>query len=738
MKKYLKYIILALLVAWTFATPRTPAGVSSLSAEPHYPRIVRAVTRMMPVLHLYRMPVDEASLTERTIDEYLTSLDFDRAYFLKSDIERFRAKGDNLLDEMRKGDVQWAYDVFDTFKERVNERIDWVEILLGKGFDFDRDEHYAWKRRQAAWPQDKAERDELWRRKIKHEVLGRMVAERTRESDDQTNDNDNDDNDDNDNHNDDDDKDKYTRDPGNGGDADAEHDKTDAEADANAEADVDAEDTGEVVDLDTTPEEFILNRYEQYRIVLQDHEPEWVLQKFLSAFSHAFDPHSDYMSASADEDFDINMSLSLEGIGAQLTSEDGAAKIVNIIPGGPAERDGRLQPGDKIIAVGQEGDKKPESVLHWSLTRTVRRIRGPKGSKVTLLVIPATDKTGSTTVTIELTRDEVRLEEQAASGDILDFEIEPEKTRRLGVITLPTFYLDVRGRRNNVTDYRSSTRDVRNHVVNMIEENVEGLVLDLRANGGGSLTEAVEMTGLFLNAGPIVQVKERRGVQVLRDQDPKAIYDGPLVILVSRLSASASEILAAALQDYGRAVIVGDSKTHGKGTVQTVLPLDRSDPRMGSLKVTAASFHRVNGQSTQKHGVSSDITIPSMLETMEVGEEYLRNPIPWSRVDPVPFKWFADLSDEIPVLRERSTERIEGCESWQSRMELLERVRAVREADTISLNLEERLRMSEKERDLRRNELRRQTTNNDNDLDLERDAVLREALYVLADWINVR
>ncbi len=720
MKKYLNYIILALLLAWTFATPRTPAGVSSLSAEPHYPRIVRAVTRMMPVLHLYRMPVDETSLTERTIDEYLTALDFDRAYFLKSDIERFRAEGDNLLDEMRKGDVQWAYDVFDIFKERVNERIDWAEILLDQGFDFDRDEAYAWKRRQAAWPQDKADRDELWRRKIKHEVLGRMVAERTRESDDQTNDNDNDDDD------------KDIRDPGNGEDADAEHDKTDAEAD------VDAEDPGVVVDLDATPEEFILNRYEQYRIVLQDHEPEWVLQKFLSAFSHAFDPHSDYMSASADEDFDINMSLSLEGIGAQLTSEDGAAKIVNIIPGGPAERDGRLQPGDKIIAVGQEGDKKPESVLHWSLTRTVRRIRGPKGSKVTLLVIPATDKTGSTTVTIELTRDEVRLEEQAASGKIMDFEIAPEKTRRLGVITLPTFYLDVRGRRNNVTDYRSSTRDVRNHIVNMIEEDVEGVILDLRANGGGSLTEAVEMTGLFLNAGPIVQVKERRGVQVLRDQDPKAIYDGPLVILVSRLSASASEILAAALQDYGRAVIVGDSKTHGKGTVQTVLPLDRSDPRMGSLKVTAASFHRVNGQSTQKHGVSSDITIPSMLETMEIGEEYLRNPIPWSRVDPVPFKLAADISDEIQVLRELSDERIKECESWQSRMELLERVRTVREADTISLNLEERLRMSEKESNLRRNELRRQTTNNDNDLDLEKDAVLREALYVLADWIALR
>ncbi len=712
MKSYLKFIILALFLIFTFATPRTPAGASSLAAEPHYPRIVRAVTRMMPVLHLYRMPVDEAALMERTIDEYLTSLDFDRAFFLESDVERFRDRAENLFENMRRGDAQWAYDVFDVFLERVEERETWVQTLLDNGLDFESDKTYAWKRRQADWPRNEAERDELWRRKITHEVLGRVVAERTEESDDD--------------------------DEGNVQPEDGDTDVPEPEHDGDVEDDGDGDaaegDDLAVIDPAATPEEHVLNRYEQYRIILQDHEPEWVLQQFLSAFTHAFDPHSDYMSASADEDFDINMSLSLEGIGAQLTSEDGAAKIVRIIPGGPAERDGRLQAGDKIIAVGQEGDEKPESVMHWSLTRTVRRIRGPKGSKVTLVVIPATDKTGGTTVTIELTRDEVRLEEQAASGNILDFEIAPETTRRLGVIKLPTFYLDVRGRRNNAEDYRSSTRDVRNHLLNMMEEEVEGIVLDLRSNGGGSLTEAVEMTGLFLNAGPIVQVKERRGVQVLRDQDPEAIYDGPLVVLVSRLSASASEILAGALQDYGRAVIVGDSKTHGKGTVQTVIPIDRGDPRMGSLKVTAASFHRVNGRSTQKHGISSDVPIPSMLETMEIGEEYLRHPIPWSRVDPIPYRQAGDLSGKIPVLRERSRDRIQTSDSWQSRIELLDRVRAVREADEISLNLDARLEMAEKESNLRQSELRRQVS--ENDLELDKDMVLRETLHVLADWID--
>ncbi len=713
MKSYLKHIVLALVLMFTFLTPRTPVGASSLAAEPHYSRIIRAVTRMMPVLHLYRMPVDEETLMKRTIDEYLTSLDFDRAYFLKSDVERFRDKAENLFEKMRQGDLAWAYDVFDVFMERVDERVEWVETMLENGMDFESDDTYAWKRRKADWPSNEAERDELWRRKITHEVLARVVAERTRDSE----------------------RDEGNPDEPDDGDAEVPEPEHDEDMDDDDNGD-EAEDLQPVViDPAATPEEHVLNRYEQYRIVLQDHEPEWVLQRFLSAFTHAFDPHSDYMSASADEDFDINMSLSLEGIGAQLTSEDGAAKIVRIIPGGPAERDGRLQPGDKIIAVGQEGDEKPESVMHWSLTRTVRRIRGPKGSKVTLVVIPATDKTGGTTVTIELIRDEVRLEEQAASGDVLDFDIAPDETRRLGVIKLPTFYLDVRGRRNNTENYRSSTRDVRNHLVNMMEEDVEGIVLDLRSNGGGSLTEAVEMTGLFLNAGPIVQVKERRGVQVLRDQDPEAVYVGPLVVLVSRLSASASEILAGALQDYGRAVIVGDSKTHGKGTVQTVIPIDRSDPRMGSLKVTAASFHRIDGRSTQKHGISSDVSIPSMLETMEVGEEYLRNPIPWSRVDPVPFRRAGDLSEKIPLLRERSMERIDTSDSWKSRVELLDQVRAVREADEISLNLDVRLEMAVKENNLRQSELRQQVT--DHELELNKDMVLRETLYVLADWIEV-
>ncbi len=694
MKNCLKHTILGLVLVWSLTTSRTPAG-ASLSAEPHYPRIVRAVTRMMPALHLYRMPVDEAALTERTIEIYLGALDFDRTYFMAADIDRFRAEGADLFQRLQDGDISWAFNVFDVFKQRVRDRVEQVEALIENGFDFDSSDSYRWKRRDAAWALDFDDWNDLWRRKTMHELLGRMVSARM-----------------------------------GGGDSSLQ------EAALDLEFDEVTPETDEPDEAATSPEEFVRNRYRQYLMVLQDHEPEWVLQRFLSAFTQAFDPHSDYMSASTDEDFDINMRLSLEGIGAQLTSEDGAAKVMRIIPGGPADRDGRLQPGDKIIAVGQ-GREKPESVLHWSLTRTVRRIRGPKGSMVSLVVIPAIDKSGGTTIIIDLVRDEVRLEEQAARGERLDFEYASGAVRRLGVVSLPTFYMDMRGRHTDRDGYRSSTRDVRDQVAEMRAAGVEGIVLDLRANGGGSLTEAVEMTGLFLEAGPIVQVKERRGVQVLRDPDPAAIYDGPLVVLVSRLSASASEILAAALQDYGRAVIVGDSKTHGKGTVQSVVRLHQRDPLMGSLKVTAASFHRVNGKSTQQRGVIPDVVIPSTLETMEIGEEYLRHPIPWSQVDPVPFRPAGNLSTDLDKLRQNSSARIAAADWWQTQIQLLDRIRQVRESEEISLNLAERLRMAEAENSLRPESLRQRTAEPDDGLNLEKDIVMREALHILADWIAV-
>ena len=319
------------------------------------------------------------------------------------------------------------------------------------------------------------------------------------------------------------------------------------------------------------------------------------------------------MSAIRSEDFDINMKLSLTGIGAVLSTEDGLVRIVRLIPGGPAERDGRLKPGDRIVAVAQ-GDDPPVEVMHWPLYRVVRLIRGPIGTRVTLTVWPASDLSGGTERKIELVREEVKLEDRAARGDLRTIADGDGKERKLAVIVLPEFYADFKGMSNG-DDARRSAADVRKLLERLKAEagGLDGVLLDLRNNGGGSLPDAIELAGLFLRGGPVVKVRYAEGIQELEDPDERQVYDGPLVVLVNRLSASASEIVAAALQDYRRAVVVGDSKTYGKGTVQSLVPLHPRDERLGSLKVTSAAFYRIAGGSTQRRGVKPDIVILSLI-----------------------------------------------------------------------------------------------------------------------------
>ena len=339
----------------------------------------------------------------------------------------------------------------------------------------------------------------------------------------------------------------------------------------------------ETLQLFLSPEEFIINRYEELLSTMQSFDEEMLLQRYLSAFSQVYDQHSDYLTPSVVEDFDINMKLSLVGIGAMLRPDEGAAKIVRIIPGGPAEIDGRLQPGDKIIAVAQ-GDEEPESI--YTTTQAVRKIRGEIDSKVVLTIIPAEDKSGTRTKS-KLVRAEVKLEEQAAKSTLHEIESDSGETHKLGVITLPDFYADFKATQANEINAGRASTDVKRLLKELQQEDIDGLIVDLRNNGGGSLVEAVDIAGLFIPSGPIVQVKERKGIKILPDADPEINYKGPLIILVNRLSASASEILAAALQDYKRAIIVGDEHTHGKGTVQTLLSLGE---RKGSLKLTTQGF----------------------------------------------------------------------------------------------------------------------------------------------------
>lgn len=742
-----------------------------------YSRAGKIITYEMPYKHLNHASFDD-DIATNALDRFLSLLDFDRTYFLASDIDAFRAQATNLDERLKSGDLSIAFEIYDVFMARASNRIDYVDTLLDNGFDLELEESYEWRRKDLPWPETEEEWDDLWRKKVKNQYVARVVAEQLAEE-------------------------KKAREEAEQADAEAQEepgagdgeagnqvkiqipgeetvspeqtpaaenaqpesvDETDDEiapppASEPAESDsVNAEKTGEPSAQDDntaapiipklTPKEAIRKEYRQYLSVLNDNDAHWLLPLYISSFVHAYDPHSDYMSQNSTEDFDISMKLSLVGIGALLSSEDGAAKIVRIIPGGPAEKDGRLQPGDKIIAVGQ-GDEEPVDILHWPLSKSVRKIRGEKNTRVVLHVIPASDISGSTIKVVDLIRDEVKLEERAAKGRTESVKDAEGQEHLIGIISIPDFYADINARSDR--EARSVTRDVQNILNDLATNRIEGLVLDLRNNGGGSLTEAVELTGLFIDSGPVVQVKTEERVITLPDTDPTMAYDGPLLVLVNRQSASATEIFAGALQDYGRALIVGDSKTHGKGTVQTLFPLRNYNPKLGSLKLTTASYYRIAGGSTQKKGITPDLIIPSVLDSMEIGEEYLPGALEWSLVDPAIYRHTADVREMIPELAGRSEKRRTEEPRFIAYDTLLDHLAEQRQSKTISLRLQDRLPMARRENEMADFIVESAITDdldyadadaagetNGEEAPPKNDLILDEALNIMLDMIELR
>jgi carboxyl-terminal processing protease len=412
------------------------------------------------------------------------------------------------------------------------------------------------------------------------------------------------------------------------------------------------------------------------------------MKLYLDALAQAYDPHSEYLSKADMKNFSINMGLSLVGIGAMLRSEDGYAKIENLVPGGPAQTDGRLKVGDRITAVGQ-GQSDYVDVREMRLDKVVDMIRGKKGTRVRLLVIPSDATDPSRRKNVELVRDEIKLKDQEARADIIIRKDENGDPIKLGWLTLPSFYADMDKHQ------KSTTRDVLALLKRLKKENIAGLIVDLRKNGGGSLEEALSLTGLFLKSGPIVQTKDYNGTtRISSDPDSGIAYSGPLLVLTSRQSASASEIFAAALQDYGRAVIVGDKNTFGKGTVQTILPIGRFASLLGNhsdddgaLKLTIQKFYRVAGGSTQLHGVASDIVLPSLSDLPEYGEGALKNALAYDEVTKAKYtKWSDSHSLFIDQLRRRSEERVKGDPEFHYVMEDMDRLRHKIDENRITLN----------------------------------------------------
>ena len=576
MKHFLPSTALALMIGLGSLTLGGNAAAANKwdSLQPDRDEIVASlnVVELLKRHHYSKPPLDDAR-SVIIYDSYIKLLDPARSYFTAADIAEFDKWKTQFDDFLKSGNLDPGFTIYKRYLDRVKQRLDFALAELNKGvdkIDFNAKETLLIDRKDAPWMKDQAELDDLWRKRVKDEVLRQKIAGKEPKQ----------------------------------------------------------------------IQETLTKRYKNQLARLDQTRAEDIFQAYINTFAQSYDPHTNYLSPDNAENFDINMSLSLEGIGAVLQSDNDQVKIVRLVPAGPAAKTKQVAPADKIIGVAQ-GNKEMVDVVGWRLDEVVKLIRGPKGSVVRLEIIPASNApSDQTSKIVSITREAVKLEEQAAKKSVLKLK-QDGRDYKLGIIEIPAFYLDFKAYRAGDPEYKSTTRDVKKLLTELQKEKVDGVVIDLRNNGGGSLQEATELTSLFIEKGPTVLVRNSDGrVDVLEDENPGAFYKGPLALLVNRLSASASEIFAGAMQDYHRALIIG-GQTFGKGTVQTIQPLNH-----GELKLTLAKFYRVSGQSTQHQGVLPDIDYPSIIDTKEIGESALPEAMPWDTIRPVvkpatdPFKPF--------------------------------------------------------------------------------------------------
>jgi carboxyl-terminal processing protease len=495
--------------------------------------------------------------------------------------------------------------------------------------------------------------------------------------------------------------------------------------------------------------DILRKRYERVVKRLSQVNSDDVFESFMNAYSHTFDPHSSYFSPRNSEEYRIQMSLSYDGIGASLAVQDDYVSILNIIPGGPAAVDGSLKPSDRITAVGQGDGGELVDVVGWRLDEVVELIRGPGGTVVRLQILPAGAAPGSQESVLALTRDKIKLEAQAAKKERLEIQ-RGDETLHVGVIDVPSFYQDFNARAAGEKDYTSTTSDVKRLIGELEEEGIDGLVIDLRNNGGGHLSEATALTGLFIDRGPIVQLRNTNGrIEVLDDPMPTKVYDGPLLVLVNRYSASASEIFAAAIQDYNRGVVVGQ-QTFGKGTVQNLYPLDRyapgRDPQFGQLTLTIGKYYRVTGGSTQHRGVIPDIELPSAVDSELVGESARDSALPWDQIEATRYTAYAPLQGAVEILTDGQRKRSEGDPDYAYLVEDIEDQRSSQAHQSVSLSLEQRKREREEttERQLTRLNERRASLGlepagslEDVSADEVPDVILETAAAIVADMSDI-
>lgn len=624
------------------------------------PIVAELVGRLLEQTHYARRPIDDG-VSKDFLRNYLEAYDYNHMILEKSDVDEFEAKyGSTLDDRLKDGDVEAAYEIHERVVKRLEERVAHVKTLTSSTFDFTNNEKIILDRHELPWPATPEESKELWRLRIKHEVLLERLA-------------------------------KLKADEAKAAAAKKAEEKPAAKPDKPEDAAKPAK--------ELTAKETIDQRYDRILRSYKEYDGIDVFSTYVSALTRVFDPHTDYLAAAQKENFDISMKLSLVGIGAVLRSEDGYARIVSLVPGGPADSDKRLKPNDKIEAVAQ-GDGPFIDAVGMKLDRLVQMIRGEKGSTVRMRVIPAAAIDPSTRVVITLVRDEIKLTDQEAKAKIFTVPGKGGKASKIGVLDLPSFYADMRGG----SDGKSATRDTERLIGEMKRRGVDSLIIDLRRDGGGSLSEAVSLTGLFINTGPVVQVKDTRGtIKLLRDNDSMTTFDGPMIVLTAHGSASASEIFAAALQDYGRGIVVGEKKTFGKGTVQSVLELNQYLPpayrsyKPGALKLTIQKFYRVSGGSTQNRGVLPDIHIPYYGDISESTESSQKSALPYDEVEPVSYDRSATLQAHLSTLAKASAARVAASREFQWIKEDMARWEKQKKDKGLSLN--EKARLAERKTD---------------------------------------
>ena len=642
----------------------------------HYQIENQLITSILTRYHFKEFEIND-SLSNMIFNRYLEVLDNGKNYFLASDIESFNSQKYNLDDNLFKGDLQFYYDVFNVYLNRVNERMTFVDDLLNTEFDYSINENYEYDRDKSSWAKNQTELNELWRKRLKNDALTYKLNGKDWEFIQKT----------------------------------------------------------------------LKKRYKNFAHFLNQYNSEDVFQLAMNSFTQSIDPHTNYLSPVTSDNFKIDMSLSLEGIGARLQTEDDYTKVAEVIPGGPAAKSGLLKVDDKIIGVAQGEDGEFEDIIGWRITDAVKLIRGAKGTLVRLQILKAGSDLNAKPIEISLIREKVKLEDQAAKGSVLEIMNE-DKPFKIGVIDIPNFYIDFEGQRNGDGNYKSTTKDVKKILDSLKTENVDGIIIDLREDGGGSLQEAIELTGLFIKDGPVVQVKNSDGnIDVAKDPDPSIVYDGPLAVLVNRFSASASEIFSGAIQDYGRGLIIGE-QTYGKGTVQNLIDLNRLSSQknlnLGQVKLTIAKYYRVNGGSTQNLGVVPDISYPTMIDPKDFGESSESTALPWDEIKSADFNKFSDMSKFIPELNEKHLERISTNKDFQYLLEDINIYKENKKKTFISLN--EEIRKQEKQKDEQRKLERDGKTEEQVDAELldeeipaikkdKDDYILNETAKIISDYI---